>query len=103
MEAAGASSCASTLFLDDSTRNIAAASEMGIFTVLVGRLGTNVGAHMEVPPLKALGPNLNSNLNMLIPKTHNCTWRCCPPRCHRSRGKAGPRRNMLLHFIHAGC
>ena len=48
MEAASASSVATTLFLDDSTRNIAAAAELGLFTVLVGRLGANMGAHMEV-------------------------------------------------------
>ena len=49
LEAAGGASAESTIFFDDSTRNIAAGSKFGLYTVLVGRQGADIGAQMEVP------------------------------------------------------
>ena len=37
-----------TLYFDDSTRNIAAGAALGLFSVLVGRQGADVGADVEV-------------------------------------------------------
>ena len=51
MEAAGRAEPGTTLYFDDSTRNIAAGAELGLFSVLVGRQGANVGADVEVRPL----------------------------------------------------
>ncbi|KAK9820349.1 hypothetical protein WJX72_009320 [[Myrmecia] bisecta] len=37
-----------TLYLDDSTRNVAAGHNAGIFSILVGKTGANIGADREV-------------------------------------------------------
>ena len=48
MVAAGDARPESTLYFDDSTRNVAAGAEMGLYSVLVGRRDANVGADLEV-------------------------------------------------------
>jgi hypothetical protein len=45
---------ATTLFVDDSARNIAAAHGVGIFSVLVGREGHVVGADAAIPTFASL-------------------------------------------------
>ena len=47
MAAAGRAKPETTLYFDDSTRNIAAGAEMGLFAVLVGRQNAGVGADVE--------------------------------------------------------
>ena len=48
MAAAGCAKPECTLYFDDSTRNIAAGAELGLFAVLVGRKNADVGADLEV-------------------------------------------------------
>lgn len=48
LAAAGGATPSTTLFFDDSTRNVAAATELGLYTVLVGRKGAGIGASLEV-------------------------------------------------------
>lgn len=62
MEAAGGASAESTMFFDDSTRNIAAGSKFGLYTVLVGRQGADIGAQMEVLTKPCLTSNPTSIL-----------------------------------------
>ena len=47
MAAAGGAKPDTTLYFDDSTRNIAAGAEYGLFAVLVGRQNAGVGADVE--------------------------------------------------------
>ncbi len=47
MAAAGEARPESTLYFDDSTRNVAAGAEMGLYAVMVGRRNADVGADLE--------------------------------------------------------
>jgi len=47
MAAAGEARPESTLYFDDSTRNVAAGAEMGLYSVMVGRRNADVGADLE--------------------------------------------------------
>lgn len=48
LQAAGGADAAHSVFFDDSARNVSTAASLGIYSVLVGRVGVNSDADVEV-------------------------------------------------------
>lgn len=48
LQYAGGAEARTSVFFDDSTRNVASAASLGIYSVLVGRVGVNSGADVEL-------------------------------------------------------
>ncbi|KAL3132064.1 hypothetical protein ABBQ32_008677 [Trebouxia sp. C0010 RCD-2024] len=65
LEQAGGASANTTIFLDDSTRNIVAGHQKGLTTVLVGRTGMDTGADAEILSLLDLPSSAPSIWTML--------------------------------------
>lgn len=55
---AGGAEATSTAFFDDSTRNVASSHRMGLFTVLVGRVGVDCPAHVQMRSIHELRDHL---------------------------------------------
>jgi len=55
---AGGASAATTAFFDDSTRNIASAHHIGLFSVLVGRTGVDCASHIQMESMLSLPSHL---------------------------------------------
>ncbi len=51
---AGGAKAATTAFFDDSARNVASSHRMGLFTVLVGRVGVDCAAHVQMRSIHEL-------------------------------------------------
>ena len=54
MRLAGVDDARRAVFLDDSTRNIASAHKMGLFSVLVGRTGVECNSHLQLQTIHEL-------------------------------------------------
>lgn len=63
LEQAGGPSPATTAFFDDSTRNVASAHHIGLFSVLVGRTGVDCAAHVQMESMLSLPSYLPWLLN----------------------------------------
>lgn len=54
MRLAGVDDARRAVFLDDSTRNIASAHKLGIFSILIGRTGVECNSHLQLQTIHDL-------------------------------------------------